>query len=199
MLSSFLVRRLFWALPLLFSLAFVACGPDAVPPTSAGSTPAPETPRPTTKTEPQVEFGKAFDASTATLLEMVTAEQFGQVKANAEAELTPGADGLLVKATGGDPALFLPPFAEGKQFILKVVIESPIQTGMQLFYMLRDAPNYKETNSQSVPLLKGRNVVYFRVNKPDLIDPVRLDPAYNAGDYKIESIAARELAKPATQ
>jgi hypothetical protein len=65
--------------------------------------------------------------------------------------------------------------------------------------MLRDAPTYTETHSQLFPLIKGRNVVYFRVNQPDLIDPVRLDPAFNAGDYKIESIAAREIAKPATQ
>lgn len=193
------MRKLSWTLSLVFSLAFSACGPDASPPTTAGSTPFSETARSTVKTESQAELAKAFDDSTATLLEMKTAEQFSLIKANEEAVLTPGVAGLEVKATGGDPTLFLPPFATGKQFIMKVVIESPIQTGIQLFYLLRDAPNYIETNSQTVPLTKGRNVVYFRVNRPDLIDPVRLDPAYNAGDYKIESIAARELAKPATQ
>jgi hypothetical protein len=190
-ISLFLVRRLLPAVPLLFSLVFVACGPDAAPPTA----PVSGTPRPTAKTESQAELVKAFDDSTSTLLEIKTAEQFSQIKANEQAILTPGVDGLEVKATGGDPALFLPPFAAGKQFILKVVIESPMETGMQLFYALRDAPNYNEINSQMYPLIKGKNVVYFQVGQPDLIDPVRLDPSYNAGDYKIESIVAREVVK----
>lgn len=199
MIASLLIRRLFWALPLLFSLTFIACGPDAAPPTTAGSPPVSETSRTAAKTTPLAELAKAFDDSTTTLLEIKTAEQFSQVKANGQAVLTPGDDGLMVKATGGDPALFLPPFAAGKQFILKVVIESPIQTGMQLFYMLRDAPTYSETHSQLFPLIKGRNIVYFQVNQPDLIDPVRLDPSYNVGDYKIESVVAHEIPKPATQ
>lgn len=187
-------------LPLVSSLAFFACGPSAAPtvggsPTPAGSLPLSETSRPVS----QVELAKAFDDSTTTLLELKTAEQFSQVKMNAEAVLIPGTDGLAMKVTGNDPVLFLPPFAAGKHFILKVVIEAPVQTGMQLFCMLRDAPTYAEIRSQLFPLIKGRNVVYFRVNQPDVIDPVRLDPAYNVGDYKIESIAAHEMAKPTTQ
>ena len=70
---------------------------------------------------------------------------------------------------------------------------------MQLFYTLPSAPDYTEARSQTVPVTKGRNVVYFRVNESNLADPVRLDPVYTPGDYKIESIAARELPKPVTQ
>ena len=192
MISSSLIRRLLWALPLVFSLAFTACGPDAAPPTAAGSPPA-------SQTEPQAELAKAFDGSTTALFELRTAEQFGQVKANADAVLTTGDDGLKIKVTGNDPVLFLPTFAAGKQFILQVVIEASTQTGMQLFYMLRDKPSYSEAHAPLVALAKGRNVVYFRINQPNVIDPVRLDPAYTPGDYRIESIVAREIARPATQ
>jgi hypothetical protein len=200
MISPALIRRLFGILPLVSSLAFFACGPNAAPavggsPTPSGSLPPSEASR----SASQVELAKAFDDSTATLLELKTVEQFSQVKMNAEAVLIPGGDGFAVKVTGNDPVLFLPPFAAGKYFILKVVIEAPVQTGMQLFYMLRDAPTYDETRSQLIALTKGRNVVYFRVNQPDVIDPVRLDPAYNVGDYKIESIEAHEMAKPTIQ
>lgn len=210
MIAPPLIKQVSWILPLVFFLTFSACGPDAGPPTTAGSPPAGSPPvsqtirtKAETVSQPsvvsQAELAKAFDDSTTTLLELKTAEQFSQVKMNAETVLTPGGDGLAIKVTGNDPVLFLPPFAAGKKFIMKVIIEAPAQTGMQLFYMLRDAPNYSEAHSQLLPLIKGRNVVYFRVNQPDLIDPVRLDPAYNPGDYKIESIAAHEMVKPMTQ
>jgi hypothetical protein len=205
MIAPSLNRNIVWTLPLVFSVAFSACEPNAAPPAPSGSPPVSETSRTKAETAPQpsgpsqAEFAKAFDDSTTSLLELKTVEQFSQVKMNAEAVLVPGTDGLAMKVTGNDPVLFLPPFAAGKQFLLKVVIEAPAPTGMQVFYMLRDAPDYTEAHSQTVPLIKGRNVVYFRLNQPDLIDPVRLDPAYTPGDYKIESIAAHEIAKPIAQ
>lgn len=210
MISPPLIKKIFWILPLFLFLAFFACRPDAAPPTAGGSPPSgsppvSETSRTKAETAPQpsvvsqAELAKAFDDSTTTILDLKTTEQFSQVKMNAEVVLTPGTDGLAMKVTGNDPVFFLPPFAAGKQFILKVVMETSAQTGMQLFYMLRDTPNYTEAHSQTVPLTKGRNVVYFRINQPDLIDPLRLDPTYTPGDYKIESITAREIAKPATQ
>lgn len=199
MISPSLCGRIFWMLPLLFSLAFSACGPDAAPPTPSGSPPASGAKAQTAAQPSQAELAKAFAASTTTLLELKTALEFSQIKMNPDLVATPVTDGLALKVTGNDPVFLLPPFAAGKQFVLQVVIESPAETGMQLFYTPRGTTDYTEAHSQTVALTKGKNVVYFRVNEPDLVEPVRLDPTYTPGDYKIESIAARELAKPATQ
>lgn len=202
MISPSLFRRISRTLPLVFSLAFSACGPDSAPPAPSASPPASSAKAqtaPQASVVSQADLARAFDNSTTTLLELKTAEQFSQIKTNADVVVTPGSDGLALKVTGNDPVFLLPPFAAGKQFVLKVVIEAPVETGMQLFYALPNAPDYTEAHSQTVLLTKGRNVVYFRVNQPDLADPVRLDPVYTPGDYKIESIAARELPKPVTQ
>ena len=135
MISPSLIRRLFWTMPLISSLAFFACGPSAAPPPTGGSpTPAGSLPlSETSRSVSQVELAKAFDDSTATLLEIKTAEQFSQIKGKCAGSINPRGDGLRITATGNDPALLLPPFAVGKQFVLKVVIETPVQTGMQLF------------------------------------------------------------------
>ena len=88
MISPSFFGRISWTLPLVFSLAFSACGPDAStstasaspPPTSAKAPTAPQTP-----VVSQADLAKAFDNSTTTLLELKTAEQFGQIKTNADA------------------------------------------------------------------------------------------------------------------
>jgi hypothetical protein len=36
-----------------------------------------------------------------------------------------------------------------------------------------------------------KNVIYFRLHSPSLIDPLRFDPAAHPGNYIVESIMAR--------
>ena len=45
-------------------------------------------------------------------------------------------------------------------------------------------------------LKPGANVVYFDLDQPNLIDPLRLDPAAAPGDYVINSIVARVATTP---
>jgi len=117
------------------------------------------------------------------------------VTAASQATVAPAEKGLQVTATGDDPVLGLPPFAAGKRFILQVVIESPAETGAQLFYKLASDPKYAEGRAPLCPLTKGRNVIYWRVDAPDVTDPLRLDPGFTPGTYLIESIVARALPK----
>jgi hypothetical protein len=142
----------------------------------------------------QAELASLFDATSNTLFQAKSATEWAQIKPFNQVTLTPGKTGLTVKATGDDPILLLPPFAEDKQFILQIVIDSPAETGIQLYYRLRGMKDTDSPQSQTYPLIKGRNVVYFRIDRPGLLNPVRLDPGWAMGEYTIESIIARTTA-----
>ena len=115
------------------------------------------------------------------------------MKPNSQITLTPLENGIKVTSSGDDPQLFLPTFAKGKQFILQVVIQSPVVTPAQLFYLLQGQSSYLEEQSFLLPLKPGKNTIYYRLDSPSLIDPLRFDPSAAAGDYIIESITAKAL------
>ena len=155
--------------------------------------PALATPQPV---EAQADLAGSFNVSQTTLFEARSAADFSKFQVLREATVAPGANGLHITAAGTDPQLLLPPFAAGKQFILQVVIEAPFETPCQMFYQVADRPGFVEAQSQLVPLKKGRNTVYFKVDVSKVIDPVRIDPGASAGEYTIESVVARAVSGP---
>jgi hypothetical protein len=189
------------SLLLLFAFAMAGCGPgnDATNATSPASPSTSAAPAPTPPPmRPQAELAAAFDASTETIFEARTATDLAKMKVERDATLSAAPNGLKVTATGNGPHLYLPPLAEGKQFILQIVIDSPAETPIKLFYSRREHPTLSEDQAQTLGLKKGRNVVYFQLDQANLIDPLRLDPGTSTGDYIIESIVARAVTKPAT-
>jgi hypothetical protein len=46
--------------------------------------------------------------------------------------------------------------------------------------------------------MKGKNTIYFKVDDANVIDLLRLDPSFKAGEYTINSIMARATPAPAT-
>lgn len=192
-------RAIGWNSLFLFAVAISACGPsgdtprDAATPNAASSPVATAPPAPT-----QADLAAKFDASTAAILEAKRVEDFAKFKPLNQVVLTPTADGLKITASGTDPQILLPPFAEGKPCIVQVTINLPVETPVQIFYSLHDSPSFSEAQSQlTTPLAKGRDVVYFLLDQPGLIDPVRLDPGASPGDYLIESVVARAIMSPA--
>jgi hypothetical protein len=79
-----------------------------------------------------------------------------------------------------------------------VVIQSRVDTSAQLFFLLQGQFGYLERQSYLVPLKPGKNLIYFRLDSPSLIDPLRFDPAARPGNYIIESITARPIPDSAT-
>jgi hypothetical protein len=67
--------------------------------------------------------------------------------------------------------------------------------GIELFYLREGQTTYVGPQSILYRMNKGKNVVYFKLDQPDLTDPVRLDPGMAPGDYVIESVVARALPK----
>jgi hypothetical protein len=179
------------ALGLMFSL--VACNREKE--TVASNTSA--TPAKTTEIS-QVELAAAFDASSANLFEAKTSADLLKCRPLQYCEIVAAADGIKVIAQGEDAAILLPPFAEGKRFILQVVIDSPVDSAIQLFYMVRGQKEYGEGKAPLCPLMKGKNTIYFKVADGNVIDPLRLDPSFKPGEYTIISIVARAIPAPVT-
>jgi len=152
---------------------------------ATGATPSP--------VRPQAELAAAFDASVETILDATTSEQLAKITALRQVSLAPASNGLKVTASGTDPSVFLPVFVEGKKCILQVVIDTPSDTPIQVFYPTRDHPDGDEARSQVISSKQGRNIVYFQLDQPNLMDPVRLDPGATPGVYLIESVVARKI------
>ena len=138
----------------------------------------------------QKQFEAEFNASSEIIFEAKT--DLAKCRALQQCELRSSGNGLTIVAKGDDAAILLPNFVVGKRFVLQVTIDSSTETGIQLFYMLREDKAYDERHSAMCPLKKGKNVIYFKVDQ-DVIDPLRLDPSYTPGEYTIESIIARAI------
>lgn len=179
------------ALGLMLSL--VACGPAKETSPSASPTNASAS-----NADMQAGLAAAFNASSENLFEAKTSADLLKCRALQYCELLAVADGLKVIAQGNDSAILLPPFAEGKRFILQVIIDSPVDSGIQLFHMVRGQKEYGESKAAMCPLEKGKNTIYFKVEDGNVIDPLRLDPSFKPGEYTINSILARAIPAPAT-
>jgi hypothetical protein len=174
-------------------VSFAACGREketAASDTSASQAKASEI--------SQARLATAFNASSENLFEAKTGSDLMKCRMLQQCELVAAADGLKITATGDDAAILLPPFAEGKRFILQVIIDSPVDSGIQLFYMVRGQKDYSEAKAPICPLTKGKNTIYLKVEDGNVIDPLRLDPSFKPGEYTINSITARAIPAPVT-
>jgi hypothetical protein len=177
------------------TLLLGACGPRTEPTNANPSTPSANA---STGANSQEVLAAVFNASSENLFEAKTSADLGKCRVFQQCELVPGDEGLKVIATGDDAAIFLPSFAEDKRFVLQVIIDSPVDSGIQLFHMVRGQKEYQEAKAPIYPIRKGINTIYFRVDDAKTIDPLRLDPSFKSGEYTIKSIIARPVVAPAT-
>jgi hypothetical protein len=147
--------------------------------------------------EPVVMSQEELASEYATLGGLVAEANSGtvwrQFRAQQQATLSVTGERLVIKVTGDNPVVILPNFARGQRFILEAIIDSENVTTAQLYYLTPDQKKYSEDQSQLVELKTGRNVVYFKVDDPAVIDPIRFDPASTPGTYTIERMTARAL------
>lgn len=182
-----------WLAAAALSLGGCDTNPDdaaaggASPGESASLTPPPPA--------PQDELRETFATLPNLLAEAKTQAVFGQFHAIRDVQLTSVGDTLRVTATGNDPQMLLPAFVQGQKFVIEATLTSPAATTMQIFYLRKGQTSYNEGQSQSAALVPGRNVVYFRFDAPDIIDPLRVDIGATAGDYLIESMVARTIPR----
>ena len=148
---------------------------------------------------PQEELAADYATLTGLVAEARTDAIFQRFLPQQQASVAAVGNRLTVTALGDDPVLLLPPFASGKRFMIEAVVNSPVETTAQLFYLTTGQSKYRDGQSQIAPLKPGRNVIYFRVDALNVIDPIRFDPAQVAGEYTIDSMVAMGLPPAATQ
>ncbi len=115
-------------------------------------------------------------------------------KAKQQAVLTVEDNALKVEATDDNPTIIMPGSAvAGKRFMLEVVIESPARTFAQLYFLTKGQRDYTERHSQLAELTPGKNIIYFRLDHPNLTGSLRFDPGQVPGIYRLTSIDVMEL------
>lgn len=162
-------------------------------------TPTPSTPRPKTSVpakmvqKPQTELAQMFTAAGTVLLSLKTPEELERIQPFRDVTLSRQLNGLKITSTGPDPSVLIPDFSN-KNPIVKIVIESPAITTLQLFYRLPRQRGYKEAQSLIQQIAAGRNVVYAELPDPAWTGRLRLDPGDVRGDYILESIEVKAVA-----
>ncbi len=144
----------------------------------------------------QDELAATYSTLTDFIIEVRKDAGWKKFRAEKQAMLITGDNRLRIQATGDDPVIILPGsglVAGVKRFMVEVVIESPAETHAQLYYLTKGQTKYTERHSQIAPLKPGRNIIYFRVEDPNLIGPLRLDPGATAGVYVISSMNVMAL------
>ena len=188
---------------MIVGLLLGACGkrPDAeVPPAaptprpkaSTPKAPVPKPPPPITQ-KPQPELAQMFSAAIGELSSVKTSEEFAKVRPYKHVSLSPQSDGLKITATGGDPALLLPPF-RGERVIAEIVIDSPADTTLQLFYRFPGQASYHPVLTIKVPTKTGKNVIYAELPGPGRTAVLRLDPGEVSGEYVLRSFQAKRVS-----
>lgn len=104
-------------------------------------------------------------------------------------------DTIILNSIGRDPRMLLPTFNTtlAKKYIIKIALESPIETNLELYYMTQLQKGFKNNQKVSQKLTPGKNTVYlnFPLDSEVLYGPVRLDIGSEPGTYLIKSIEVR--------
>ena len=109
----------------------------------------------------------------------------------------PRGDGLLLRASGNDPAMEFtfaaPPEREQDPLLVRLVMVSPADTVMAVYYTTQESPVFSKEQVVSRQIRRGENEVLFRLPHPRTAGRIRFDPGMVPGDYLLKSfVVARE-------
>jgi hypothetical protein len=141
-----------------------------------------------------VELAQSFQSASKIVLNRES-NGFAGFEALHEVELIAGSRGLRVVASGSDPHLSLPKMTldPGMRGILRIDIEVPEDTGLQLFYLPAGVSAFGDYHMDR-SVQRGKNTVYFEFDEAELAaGQLRLDPGMVAGEYVITDFELRML------
>jgi hypothetical protein len=144
--------------------------------------------------DPQPDLIQAFDASTEVLLNLGP-NRYEEFSSLNEVQLTIQENGLRIAATGSDPQVWLPKFLLGNagQAILRIDLDAPADTGVQLFYLPAGLSTYGDHHMNRF-VHRGSNTLYFLLTDAELAGGrLRLDPGMAPGDYVITHFEVRAV------
>lgn len=106
-----------------------------------------------------------------------------------------GDGALTAVASGVDPYFHLPEFpAPGDgDLVARLLIESTVDSELQLYFQTAEKHSYSEENSASARLARGRSEIFIPLPGRGLRGRIRVDPARAPGVFTIESIECRAV------
>jgi len=142
----------------------------------------------------ELELAQSFHSASKIVLNRES-NGFAGFEALQGVELIAGARELQVMASGSDPQLSLPRMTldPGTRGILRIDIEVPDDTGLQLFYLPAGVSVLGDYHMDR-SVQRGKNTVYFALDQAELAGgQLRLDPGMVAGEYVITDFELRVL------
>lgn len=106
----------------------------------------------------------------------------------------PHAEGHALNAHGNDPFLDFSADSqsEGKQLIAEIIVTSPDDTTLQLFYSLPNQQHFEPAKIISFPIQKGKNRLLTRLPHGSSGTRLRMDPGQIPGRYILHSLLVKE-------
>lgn len=109
-----------------------------------------------------------------------------------QVDITHEADYIRLKSTGNDPYFYLSPFNSQLQgAVMKIDIDAPGHSILQVFYVTDDRIDYAEERSVRVPTYRGRNTLLVEL-PPGVVGRLRVDPGEMPGEYRLYRIELRQ-------
>lgn len=138
----------------------------------------------------QIHWHQAFDQLNKTVL-MILENQMDLIIPGNEIDIEQDHDVIRLKATGYDPYFYLPPVESlPRKALMKIEMDAPGHSTLQVFHITTDAPDYMEEKSSRVSIYRGRNTVIVEL-PPNITGHLRIDPGEIPGEYRIYRIEIR--------
>lgn len=142
-----------------------------------------------------------FDHSGQVLLKFDRKQKNNKMHPLNECEINADSHGLNIISQGNDPRLLLPSFSSKNvhSAVMKLAVETPSDTEIQLYYMTPDTEVYNENHSLKQKTKKGLNVLYFFLPIDEVTGPLRFDPGTDQGTYRLSELEIQQLAQETEQ
>lgn len=103
----------------------------------------------------------------------------------------------ILKVSNNDPKIIVDTKSKviGKLALLRLVIDAPFNTALQLFYKENKKDGYTEYNSYIDPIKKGKNTIELKIPARYIANGLRIDPVSHKGSYRLNEMAIYQLEK----
>ncbi len=115
-----------------------------------------------------------------------------------QATVTPEAGGIRIRTTGPEGLVALPAIEvpDGHWPVVRLRLDSPVQTVMKLLYQTTSVPRYVPEQSVLVPVTAGANDLYFELPEVGITGPLWLHPGPAPGSFTVREIEVRTRLAP---
>ena len=102
---------------------------------------------------------------------------------------------LVINAENTDPYIYLPSWNgnTSEWCIIRIVMDSTVQTMFKLYYQTKTNEYYSENNVFRKQIAVGNNTIYFLLPKNINLNSLRIDPGELSATYAIQSVEIRRM------